>query len=121
MQDLVREHSVARQEAMRENEELRKRVLAAVGDVSSSLLDSVNKDVAQAFANEKLIESEISKLQSETAEFVKRSQQWVALVSSFNASLKEIGDVENWSRTIENDMNDVAARLEQLHQQRVRH
>ena len=47
--------------------------------------------------------------------------QWVALVSSFNASLKLIGDVENWSRTIENDMNEVTARLEQLHAQRQRH
>jgi small-conductance mechanosensitive channel len=119
LQDLVREHAVSRQAMKEENEELRKVVLASVGEVSSGLLDSVNKEVAQAFVNEKLIESEIVKLQAETAEFVKRSQQWVALVSSFNTSLKEIGDVENWSRTIESDMNDVAARLEQLHAQRV--
>ncbi len=104
MQGLVREHAVARQVLKEENEELRRKVLDDVGRVSSGLLDSVNKEVSQAFLNEKQIESELAKLQQETAEFAKRSQQWVALVSSFNASLKEIGDVENWSRTIEADM-----------------
>ncbi len=121
MQNLVREHAVARQALKDENDELHRQVVASVGDVSSGLLDSVNKDVAQAFLNEKQIESEIAKLQAETAEFVKRSQQWVSLVSGFNTSIKEIGDVENWSRTIESDMNDVATRLEQLHAQRFRH
>ena len=114
MQSLVREHAVARQAMKEENEELRRKVLEDVGRVSSDLLDTVNKEVAQAFLNEKQIESEVGRLQQETAEFVKRSQQWVALVSSFNASLKEIGDVENWSRAIEADMADVTARLEQL-------
>jgi phage shock protein A len=114
LQGLVREHAVARQAMKEQNEELRRKVLDDVASVSSGLLDAVNRDVAQAFLNEKQIEAEVSKLQQETAEFVKRSQQWVALVGSFNASLKEIGDVENWSRTIEADMADVTARLEQL-------
>lgn len=64
MQDLVREHAQRRQAMKEENEELRKQVLASVGQVSSGLLDCVNKDVAKAFVNEKLIEAELQKLQS---------------------------------------------------------
>ena len=34
------------------------------------------------------------------------------MIDSFNNSLKELGDIESWSRTIEEDMRAVACTLE---------
>lgn len=119
MSGLIRQHALHRQKLKEENDLLKQTVLDNMGRLSSSYLDSVNKGVAEAFLQEKQLEAEIKALQVETAEFVKRSSQWVALVSHFNASLKEIGDVENWSRSIEADMNDICTKLEYVHNGRV--
>jgi hypothetical protein len=34
------------------------------------------------------------------------------MVEGFNQALKELGDVENWARSIESDMREIAAGLE---------
>mmetsp|Transcript_18119 Transcript_18119/g.22967 ORF Transcript_18119/g.22967 Transcript_18119/m.22967 type:complete len:81 (+) Transcript_18119:154-396(+) len=55
------------------------------------------------------------KLQQETAKFSKQTAQWVSLVESFNNSLKELGDIENWAQMIENDMKAISLTLEEIH------
>jgi hypothetical protein len=61
------------------------------------------------------LEAEGRKLQAETARFAKQTGQWLGLAESFNESLKELGDVENWAKQVEREMLRVAATLEQIH------
>ena len=44
--------------------------------------------------------------------FSKQTQQWLHLIDNFSSALKELGDLENWARTIEKDMNSCTAALE---------
>lgn len=44
--------------------------------------------------------------------FSKQTQQWMTLIDGFSAALKELGDIENWARAIENDMKSVTGILE---------
>jgi hypothetical protein len=39
-------------------------------------------------------------------------QAWLTVIESFNGSLKELGDIESWSRSIEEDMRAVSSTLE---------
>ena len=111
----MRAHAGARGAREAERGRLREECVAAARAASGSLLGRANDDTARAFAQEKALEDEIRKLQSEADRFCRRTEQWVALVDDFNRALKEIGDVENWSRAIERDMNEVVARLELVH------
>eukprot|EP00002_Diphylleia_rotans_P000788 TRINITY_DN10416_c0_g1_i1.p1 TRINITY_DN10416_c0_g1~~TRINITY_DN10416_c0_g1_i1.p1 ORF type:complete len:160 (+),score=39.09 TRINITY_DN10416_c0_g1_i1:426-905(+) len=114
---LVREHEL-KQKALRDECEKRKReALVNVGTVSSVMMDSVNIGVATVFANQKQLDSETKLLQAQSARFAKQAQDWIALMDKFNQSLKELGDVENWAKIIENDMKQIATSLEYVHRE----
>jgi len=79
------------------------------------MVDSVNLGVSKVFANQRKIEAQAAQLQMQTERFSKQTTQWLQLVEAFNQSLKELGDIENWSRTIELDMRQIAANIEYVH------
>jgi hypothetical protein len=116
---LLKEHQ-AKQELLRqENESRRKRAVASVDRVTNGMMDSVNAGVARVFTNQKKIEAQAVQLQNQTERFTKQTAQWIQLIDNFNQSLKEIGDIENWARTIETDMRTIAGALEYVHKNTV--
>ncbi|KXJ04725.1 Biogenesis of lysosome-related organelles complex 1 subunit 1, partial [Exaiptasia diaphana] len=68
--------------------------------------------VEKAYVNQKKLESEAKLLQAHVGHFSKQTSLWLQMVENFNQSLKELGDVENWSRVIEADMTSIASALE---------
>lgn len=68
--------------------------------------------VAQAYLNQKKLDAEAKQLQISATNFAKQTQSWLNLVESFSSALKEIGDVENWAKSIEDDMRTISAALE---------
>ncbi|GLH04220.1 Biogenesis of lysosome-related organelles complex 1 subunit 1 [Gryllus bimaculatus] len=86
--------------------------------LSSLVKDHLNKQairkeqVAQAYLNQKRLDAEAKQLHHSATNFAKQTQQWVSLVESFNSALKEIGDAENWARSIEKDMRMITSALE---------
>ncbi|KAL1137977.1 hypothetical protein AAG570_009672 [Ranatra chinensis] len=112
LSSLVKEHhakQLARKEAQ---EEKRKEAIFAANNLTQALVNHLNVGVAQAYLNQKRLDAEAKQLHQSATNFSKHTQQWLTLVEAFSSALKEIGDVENWARTIEEDMKTVTCALE---------
>jgi len=68
--------------------------------------------VAQAYLNQKRLDAEAKQLHVGATNFAKQTHQWLQLIDNFSSALKELGDVENWARSIEGDMQVVQQSLE---------
>lgn len=68
--------------------------------------------MAQAYLNQKKLDAEAKQLHTSATNFSKQTQQWLNLVENFSSALKEIGDVENWAKTIEGDVRTITTALE---------
>uniref|UniRef100_A0A8B9RZ99 Biogenesis of lysosome-related organelles complex 1 subunit 1 n=1 Tax=Accipiter nisus TaxID=211598 RepID=A0A8B9RZ99_9AVES len=109
---LLKEHQ-ARQSERRELQERRRReAIAAATRLTEALVDHLNVGVAQAYVNQRKLDHEVKTLQVQAAQFAKQTGQWITMVENFNQALKEIGDVENWARSIEMDMRTIATALD---------
>lgn len=95
-------------------ETAKKDALASAAVVSNLLVESVNGGVQEAFINEKRIEMEARALGVTIQKFVKQTSHWLNVVHTFDSALKEIGDFENWVKTMEYDCEQIAGTLKNV-------
>ena len=112
MSSLVKEHQARHQVRKDQQEIKRKEALSAANNLTTALVDHLNVGVAQAYLNQKRLDSEAKQLHLNASNFSKQTASWLTLIESFNKSLKEVGDVESWAKSIENDMRAVSSTLE---------
>ncbi|KAL3574581.1 hypothetical protein D5086_025194 [Populus alba] len=85
--------------------------------VADLLVDKVNGGVQESFVNEKRIEMEIRGLAASIVRFMKQSDQWLAATHSINTAIKEIGDFENWMKTMEYDCKSITTAIHNIHKE----
>ena len=109
---MVKEHQ-DRQAAFREQQERRRKAASAsVQKCTNAMVDSLNAGVEKAYENQKKLDHEAKALQAHSARYVKQTTQWLNLVEGFHKNMKSLGDLEQWAKTIEADMQTVVATLE---------
>ncbi|KAK7068466.1 biogenesis of lysosome-related organelles complex 1 subunit 1 [Halocaridina rubra] len=112
LSSMVKEHQSKQQARKEEQERRRKEAVQASSNLTQALVDHLNVGVAQAYLNQKRLDSEASQLEQNATNFQRQTSQWLGLISSFTDSMKEVGHVQNWASTIENDMQTIATALE---------
>lgn len=112
LSSLVKEHNQHRKLKETELEKKRLSAIQATNVFSDFVLDRLNKDVSEAFVNQKKIDAKVKQLDQNSNHFIKQTNRWIILLDQFNTSLKELGDVENWAKKIESDMKIIHSTLE---------
>ncbi|VDI23466.1 biogenesis of lysosome-related organelles complex 1 subunit 1 [Mytilus galloprovincialis] len=110
-----REEHTKRMEIHRGEEKKKKEAIVAATALTHALVDHLNGGVAQAYINQKKLDTETKILQANAAQFSKQTLQWLKLVEDFNTAQKELGDVENWAKSIEADMRTLSSALEYVY------
>ena len=121
---ILKEHR-AKSAATRKNvEALRAASLQSCEQVTAHLFAEVQAGVGAIYRNQRLLQTEASTLQAHTARFARSSEKWLALSSSLNTALKELGDVHNWSLTVQKDIRwierEMKLTLEENNEKKIR-
>ena len=61
-----------------------------------------------------MVEQEARSLQVQATKFSKQTNQWMAAITTFDNALKELGDFENYVRTLEWETQTVSDVLERI-------
>ena len=115
---LVKEHQERQSRFRTEQEKRKKEALDSVKGFTASLVECLNSEVEQTYENQRLLDMETKKLQNQASRYMKQTQQWSTLVEGFHKALKDLGDLEQWSRTIEADMKTIVSTLEYAYNDR---
>lgn len=114
---MLKEHQKA-QSAHKEMVEKKKAVaVTATNALVTAMVDRLNNRVGRAYQNQKKLDAETKHLQQNAQNFARQTQQWLKLVDDFNVALKEIGDVENWARSMHEEMKIVTQTLALAYEQ----
>ncbi|CAH1429112.1 unnamed protein product [Lactuca virosa] len=113
---LVNDHQNSAIRLREHTEKSKKEAIKSASRVSDLLVEAVNGGVEECFVNEKRIEVEIRALKTTIKRFAKQTDQWLASTHAINNAIKEIGDFENWMKTMELDCKSIAAAISNIHQ-----
>ncbi|KAH7836504.1 hypothetical protein Vadar_002171 [Vaccinium darrowii] len=113
---LINDHHHQSLSLREQTEKAKKEAIRSAVRVSDLLVNAVNGGVQESFVNEKRIELEIRALASTVMRFAKLTDQWLAASHSINTAIKEIGDFENWMKTMEFDCKSISAAICNIHQ-----
>ncbi|KAJ7959916.1 Biogenesis of lysosome-related organelles complex 1 subunit [Quillaja saponaria] len=114
---LLHDHHHASLTLRQHTEKAKKDAIGTAARVSDLLVEAVNGGVQESFINEKRIELEIRTLAATITRFMKQTDQWLVATHSLNTTVKEIGDFENWMKTMEYDCKSITAAIYNIHQE----
>ncbi|KAI3682531.1 hypothetical protein L1987_82573 [Smallanthus sonchifolius] len=113
---LVNDHQNTAIRLREHAEKSKKEAIKSASRVSDLLVEAVNGGVEECFVNEKRIEVEIRALKANVMRFGKQTDQWLASTHAINNAIKEIGDFENWMKTMELDCKSINTAISNIHQ-----
>mmetsp|Transcript_70498 Transcript_70498/g.82128 ORF Transcript_70498/g.82128 Transcript_70498/m.82128 type:complete len:128 (+) Transcript_70498:35-418(+) len=96
------------------NEATKKKLKQLNEPLTRELLIHLNSQVFILHSNEQIIERETKNLRNECLRFYKEAKNWTTLYSELNESLKQIGDVVNWAKLMEDDLRTLVDKRKAL-------
>ncbi|MCL7031576.1 hypothetical protein MKW94_015745 [Papaver nudicaule] len=112
---LIQDHNLTTIKTREQTDKAKKNALKSAIRVSDMLVDTVNGGVQETFVNQKRIEHEIRALTATTIKFTKQTDQWLTASHAINSALKEIGDFENWMKTMDYDCKIINAAIRNIY------
>lgn len=109
---MLKEHKRMQNEQQQQTEKKRQAAVKAVNSFNQKFMEKSNSGVAVAYQNQCRVNKDMKSLQVEATRFIKLSHSWTSELDKFQTALKELGDVQSWSSSIEQDLEQILNGLE---------
>ncbi|CAF1170341.1 unnamed protein product [Adineta steineri] len=116
LSNIYRQHTQHVADLKQKQEKKKKELLTSAEQLTRLVLDELNDDVSECYKNQKRIDQACKQLTAQSSLLIKQSQAWSTLIGQFTDALKELGDVENYSKIIERECSTIANTLATVHQ-----
>ncbi|KAI6179034.1 Biogenesis of lysosome-related organelles complex 1 subunit 1 [Aphelenchoides besseyi] len=117
--EMIRDHA-AKQHIRKEMQEKRKsEAVVAAQTFTNAVVDHLNLQVSRAYQNQKRLDVESKRLEKNAEQLSRVADGWMEMIASFNYALKEIGNVDTWSKAIEKDTAIISQTLEEAHKRKI--
>ena len=109
-----------KQSIQRDTQEMRRKEIQQLStQLNILLVDKMNSRVEGAYINQKKLQSHTRQLQYNAATMQRQTDDWLKLLDGFNTALKEVGDVVNWAKSLENEMTKISHTLAYAYKEEV--
>jgi hypothetical protein len=108
---VLRQHRQSHASASEKVTQSRTAVLQSLDSLSSLLVRDLNSSTSSLFHHQRALDSETKKFLTSTNKFSKQIEQWQTSYNELNEAVKELGDISNWAKELDEEMAAIAVAL----------
>uniref|UniRef100_A0A6G1S6B6 Biogenesis of lysosome-related organelles complex 1 subunit 1 n=1 Tax=Aceria tosichella TaxID=561515 RepID=A0A6G1S6B6_9ACAR len=108
---MLKEHQRAQENLKVEINGKRAAAEKVIENLTAKNVKALNEDVSRAYLNQHRLDNETRKLKANVNKLTKQAQQWMIICNNLNGAVKDLGDINTWTKTIENDIQFISSAI----------
>ncbi|KAJ5079752.1 hypothetical protein M0811_04063 [Anaeramoeba ignava] len=114
MNVLLKDFRKNKKKLIEENENKWKEFEKRSQEVIETMYEGLNIQINEIFQNQKIIETENKKIQIQTINNEKLTNQWINLIKKLNSPLHDLSNSNDWAFNTEKNLKQLSQNLENL-------
>ena len=110
--DIADEHKKMRDEKRTQIRQLETKILdQSIPEFNKAIFSELNNGGDKIVANQREIDRRCKAVRTEWQDFNNELTKWTSMINDLDKAVKEIGDIQSWSVSIQGQIQDIVSQL----------